>query len=377
MSTSSMADELDQESKRVQVLYPTYPHAYKILEEIGGGGAGATIHKAICVHNPWKSSLVAIKIIDLEQSPADFHSYRRESLTVSLHSHPNLVLATHCSFVVHHYLWVVMRCVMAADSLQSIISSYFSDGLQEPCVAIILKETLKGLHYIHDQVRLHTDIKAGNILIDTDKGSIKLADYGISVPIYDSSYSFRADIWSFGITALETAHGRPPLSHLPPSKSLVMKIKQRFGFSDYNDEKQKKDFKNKNFSKGFKDMVVSCLDKDPSKRPPAYQLLEEEEEKRLLPQRLRLIKGSVVGNLIEDGFVLDPVFHNESEDDQVVKMVRFEGETIIPNLNIEFIKSSGGSGDLEGSVGDHDGANMSGIQEIIEGLVALKKCLDE
>lgn len=48
MSTSSMADELDLESKSVQRLYPTYPNAYKILEEIGGGGAGATIHKAMC-----------------------------------------------------------------------------------------------------------------------------------------------------------------------------------------------------------------------------------------------------------------------------------------------------------------------------------------
>jgi len=43
-----MADELDLESKSVQLLYPTYPNAYKILEEIGGGGAGATIHKAMC-----------------------------------------------------------------------------------------------------------------------------------------------------------------------------------------------------------------------------------------------------------------------------------------------------------------------------------------
>ncbi|KAF9670782.1 hypothetical protein SADUNF_Sadunf13G0104500 [Salix dunnii] len=260
MSTSSMADELDQESKRVQLLYPTYPHAYKILEEIGGGGAGATIHKAICVHNQWKSSLVAIKIIDLEKSPAEF------------------------------ILWVARPCVMAAGSLQSIISSYFSDGLQEPGIAIILKETLRGLHYIHDQVRLHTDIKADNILIDTDKGSIKLADYGISVSIYDSSSNIEG---SYSMSS-SLVHGRPPLSHLPPSKSLLMKIKQRSGFSDNDDEKQKKDFKNKNFSKEFKDMDASC-----------------------------------------------------------------------------------GSGDLEGLVGDHNGANMSGIQEIIEGLVALKKSLDE
>ena len=41
------------------------------------------------------------------------------------------------------------------------------------------------------------------------------------------------------------------------------------------------------------------------------------------------ITTSAAGNLIEDGFVLDPVFHTESEDDQVVKVVRFGGETII------------------------------------------------
>ncbi|KAF9670792.1 hypothetical protein SADUNF_Sadunf13G0105600 [Salix dunnii] len=236
-------------------------------------------------------------------------------------------------------------------------------------------KSFKGLHYIHDQVRLHTDIKAGNILIDTDKGSIKLADYGISVPIYDSSSivegssslssSLRMKLIDVAGTPYWVA---PEVLHF-----LVQVIVSGLIYGLL----QKKDFKNKNFSKGFKDLVASCLDQDPSKRPPAYQLLEEEEEERLPPQRLRLIKGSVAGNLIEDGFVLDPLFHTGSEDDQVVKMVRFGGETIIPNLNIEFIKSSGGSGDLEGSVGDHNGANTSGIQEIIEDLVALKKCLDE
>jgi serine/threonine-protein kinase OSR1/STK39 len=199
-----------------------------------------------------------------------------------------------------------------------------------------------------------------------------------------------------------------------------MKIKQRLGFSDYDDEKQKKDFKNKNFSIGFKDMVASCLDQDPSKRPTGQLLehsffpnceglgflfknvsdglphaeerfketkdlhygtssqitagtdIEEEEEGTTsaapVEQRISGWKFN------EDGFVLDPVIDNESEDDQVVKVVRFRGETIIPKLDIEFSKSSG---DLEGLVGDHTGLNMSGVQGIIEGLVALKKTLDE
>ncbi|XP_059671053.1 serine/threonine-protein kinase BLUS1-like [Cornus florida] len=87
-----------------------------------------------------------------------------------------------------------------------------------------------------------------------------------------TGYSFKADIWSFGISALELAHGRPPLSHLPPSKSLFMKITNRFRFSDY--EKINQSLKNKKFSKSFKDMVALCLDQDPSKRPSAEKLLK-------------------------------------------------------------------------------------------------------
>ncbi|CAK7327550.1 unnamed protein product [Dovyalis caffra] len=444
-----MADELDQESTRVQhQYYPKDPDAYRILEEIGGG-ASATVHKASCVHSQEESSLVAIKIIDLEleQSPIDLDSLRSESTTMSLHSHPN-VLPSHCSFVVDHYLWLVMP-YMAGGSLQSIICSCFPEGLPEPCIAIVLNEILKGLYYLHDRGHLHTDIKAGNILVDTDNCSINLADYGKSALIYDSSsivgssslssssrmrltdvegtpywmapevihdsdtgYSFKADIWSFGITALELAHGRPPVTHLPPSKSLIMKIKKRFGFSYYDDEKHKKDFKNKNFSKEFKDMVTSCLNQDPSKRPSVDQLSEysffknckgldflfkkvfdglpnvEERFKKVKALNDGTSSSHIIGGtdieeeekgtdsvgpsvnairisgwkFIEDEFVLDPVFHNDSEDDEVVKMVRFGGETIIPDANMSRI---------EGLVNGFDRNKM------LDGLVTLKRSLEE
>lgn len=80
-------------------------------------------------------------------------------------------------------------------------------------------------------------------------------------------YGIKADIWSFGITALELAHGRPPLSHLPISKSFMMRITNHLKLEDTHDTKKKK------FSKAFKDMVSSCLSHEPSKRPTADKLL--------------------------------------------------------------------------------------------------------
>ncbi|EXB55541.1 Serine/threonine-protein kinase fray2 [Morus notabilis] len=387
-----------------RLQFPLDPNSYKILDEIGVG-VSAVVYKALCL--PLNSAVVAIKSIDLDQSRADFDNVRREAKFMSLLSHPN-VLNAHCSFTVDRRLWVVMP-FMSAGSLQSIISSSFPDGLSEPCIAVVLRETLNALSYLHDQGYLHRDIKAGNILIDSN-GSVKLADFGVSASIHESNssrgwcspsssvftdvvgtpywmapevihshngYGTKADIWSFGITALELAHGRPPLSHLPLSKSLVLKITKRFRFSDYEKNKNEK---NKRFSKYFKEMVGLCLNQDPSKRLTAEKLLKHSFFRNCnkgldflvknvlhgLPSvedRFRIIKSPTLSvvpvvnksigdedgedeemedsnekrrrisgwNFNEDGFKLDPVFPTDSEDDSVVKQVRFGGETIIQN----------------------------------------------
>lgn len=65
----------------------------------------------------------------------------------------------------------------------------------------------------------------------------------------------------FCIIALELAHYRPPLSHLPPSRCSIMKITQRFRFSDYHDEKHKKNCRNKKFSKALKVMYETLMQK--------------------------------------------------------------------------------------------------------------------
>ncbi|KAG2728008.1 hypothetical protein I3843_01G180900 [Carya illinoinensis] len=471
-----MAPE-EEEPKRVQ--YPLDPISYKIIDEIGVG-ASAIVYKAICV--PMNSMIVAIKAIDLDQLRASFDDFRREAKTMSLLSHPN-ILNAYCSFTVQSRLWVVMP-FMSAGSLQSIISSSFPDGLTEPCIAIVLKEILNALSYLHNQGHLHRDIKAGNILLDSN-GSVKLADFGVSASIYESNptqegssssslmltdvagtpywmapevvhshsgYSFKADIWSFGITALELAHGRPPLSHLPPSKSLLLKITRRFRFADY--EKQEKD-KNKKFSKAFKDMVASCLDQDPVKRPSAEKLLkhsffknckscdflvknvlhelpsveerfkerkaihaglttknigddddeEEEDDGEGDSARPKTKQRRISGwNLNEDGFELEPVFPTESQDDSVVRQVRFGGETIIQDKQEgeavtvsagELIPSSSGhvveetQGVLGGPISQRKGKNVyigEGTEvrcgtfdkeAFLAGLFALKSSLDE
>ncbi|KAL2902945.1 Serine/threonine-protein kinase fray2 [Bienertia sinuspersici] len=277
--------------------YSVLANDYKLLEEIGFG-ASATVFRAIYL--PY-NEVVAIKCLDLDRCNSNLDDIRREAQMMSLIDHPNLVRA-YCSFVVERNLWVVMP-FMAEGSCLHLMKTAYSDGFEEPAICSILKETLKALEYLHRHGHIHRDVKAGNILLDTN-GLVKLADFGVSACMFDSGdrqrsrntfvgtpcwmapevlqpgngYNFKADIWSFGITALELAHGHAPFSKYPPMKVLLMTIQNAPPGLDYDRDKK--------FSKSFKEMVAMCLVKDQAKRPTAEKLLKHSFFKHAKPPEL-------------------------------------------------------------------------------------------
>ncbi|OMO70155.1 hypothetical protein CCACVL1_19073 [Corchorus capsularis] len=263
------------------VGYTMNPEDYKLLEIIGDG-ATATVYKAI--HVP-TTNVVAVKVLDLDLcNDGNLDKIRRETQTMNLINHPNIIKA-HCSFVVERKLWSAIKS--------------------------ILKETLKALDYLHKQGHIHRDVKAGNILLDK-QGTVKLADFGVSACMFDagdrqrgrntfvgtpcwmapevlqesaggSGYNYKADIWSFGITALELAHGHAPFSEFPPMKVFLMTLQNAPpGFDDSDHDKK--------FSKSFKHMVATCLVKDPRKRPTTEKLLKHPFFKHAKPPEVSVKK---------------------------------------------------------------------------------------
>ncbi|XP_008787472.1 mitogen-activated protein kinase kinase kinase YODA-like [Phoenix dactylifera] len=194
--------------------------------------------------------------------------------------HPNIV-QYYGSEMINDKLYIYLEYV-SAGSIHKLLQEYGQFG--EVAIRSYTQQILSGLAYLHAKNTVHRDIKGANILVDPN-GRVRLADFGMAKHITGQScpFSFKGspywmapeviknangcnlavDIWSLGCTILEMATTKPPWSQYEGIAALfkIGNSKELPAIPDH-------------LSADGKDFVRQCLQREPSNRPTAAELLQ-------------------------------------------------------------------------------------------------------
>jgi len=246
------------------------------LEEIGHGNFGAVYQAQTSTgENVALKKMIVRKGFDSEE----WNDIHKEILFMRSIEHANIVAFKGC-YLSGLEVWLALEfCVGSALDVMEAIKS----GLSEPQILCITAEVLKALAYLHDQEKMHRDIKAGNVLL-AQNGEVKLADFGsastkvksnsfIGTPFWmapevimameTGTYTSLIDVWSLGIMCIEMATTTPPLFNMN-AMSALYHIPQR----------DPPRLEGEEWSALFKEFIATCLHKDPESRDSASSLLQ-------------------------------------------------------------------------------------------------------
>ncbi|GAA5911119.1 hypothetical protein JCM8208_000282 [Rhodotorula glutinis] len=246
-------------------------------KELVGKGAYGGVYKGI--HND-TGTVVALKVIDLDTPDDDISEIQREVALLSElrdAARYNITLY-HGSYLHGHELWIAMDFA-SGGSIRTLMKS---GPIEEKYAALIIREVLVALSFLHRQGIIHRDVKAANVLL-TQTGKILLCDFGVAAHLQTNSkrstftgtplwmapevitdgklYDTQADVWSLGITLYEIATGNPPHFGMEPLRACAL-------IPTMSPPR----LEGGTWSNGMREFLASCLEIDPSERPTADEL---------------------------------------------------------------------------------------------------------
>ncbi|XP_041112123.1 mitogen-activated protein kinase kinase kinase kinase 4-like isoform X3 [Polyodon spathula] len=258
------------------------------LVEVVGNGTYGQVYKGRHVKT---GQLAAIKVMDVTEDEEE--EIKLEINMLKKYSHHRNIATYYGAFIKKSamgqddHLWLVME-YCGAGSVTDLVKKTKGNCLKEDWIAYICREVMKGLSHLHSHHVIHRDIKGQNVLL-TENAEVKLVDFGVSAQLDrtigrrntfigtpywmapeviacdenpDSTYDYRSDLWSLGITALEMAEGAPPLCDMHPMRALFLIPRN-----------PPPKLKSRKWSKKFVNFMESCLVKSYQQRPSTDTLL--------------------------------------------------------------------------------------------------------
>jgi serine/threonine protein kinase len=130
-----------------------YREFYQDFRKLGQGASGV-VYSAVDKRNGRK---IALKIGTI----SDLAELANEIGLQSLCKHPNIVECIE-AYACNNEVCMVIELVQGGSLTDCLDISY---PMPEPAIAYVCREVLKGLSFMHNNYRLHRDIKSDNILL--------------------------------------------------------------------------------------------------------------------------------------------------------------------------------------------------------------------
>jgi serine/threonine protein kinase len=271
--------------------YMKFTDYYELKEVIGKGKFGVVnlgIHKKT-------QQQVAVKIINKDsiKTVEDKELVRIEIGILKLCHHPNVVrLLDHLEN--EDYIFIVMEYIEGGTLGQYFKKKNFN--FSERQASSIMSQIANGVKYLHRYGIVHRDLKPDNIMItqQNDFGVIKIMDFGLSKIVSTQEkmvdgygtlsyvapevllrtpYNKEVDIWSMGVILYYMLCG-----HLPFKGNKEVIIAEKIVNDDLEFDEEEWEIR----SKKVRELISSCLKKEPEERITIDEFLNHPWFKKLM-----------------------------------------------------------------------------------------------
>ena len=166
--------DFDSQVRQNIQLEQSDPRDIYIVQKKLGEGASGTV---FVVNSRTDDTKRALKQV-IPKSPKEEENILNEIALMQMSQHGN-ILQYFESYKLERNIFIVLE-LMECNLTDLVIEK--SGTIPEKLIAYVLRETLQGLAFLHNQHRMHRDIKSDNILLNL-QGEIKLGDFGYAAQL--------------------------------------------------------------------------------------------------------------------------------------------------------------------------------------------------